>query len=154
MGILVLVSTGNCHLLDATSFVPLLLSSLAPILTHLLYTFTHSLTHFPFSPFSLYLSYSPTYTIYLFFFSKRILFRSDSRKAPTRARAFSKAFQLSNDSRLETNEFFYLVLHYRCYNIFSSSSSQHTFSIHPACCNNCGKNCAIKNTRRSLLVQG
>lgn len=50
MGILVLVSTGNCHLLDATSFVPLLLSSLTLILSpshsFTLHIRSHSLAHF------------------------------------------------------------------------------------------------------------
>lgn len=85
MGILVLVSTGNCHLLDATSFVPLLLSSLTLILTHLLYTFTHSHAQFPSSP--PFLSISLTSNLCDLFF---LFFQTNS--LPKR---FSKSFNTS-----------------------------------------------------------
>lgn len=121
----VLVSTGNCHLLGATSFVPLLLSS------HTL-TLTLSL---------------PAYAICPFPSSKRTLFRSDPRKAPIRARAFSKALhcrKLETSSR-PTNSSIYLRTIATTFFLLSSPSHPNPPYIHVPLV---AKNCAIEKSER------
>lgn len=101
MGILVLVSTGNCHLLDATSFVPLLLYSLTLILSHS-HSFTlhvHSLTRSLTSPCSLSLSFSNLCDLSFFLFQTDSLPKRFSKSSNT-SKSFFESTSTVESSRL------------------------------------------------------